>query len=404
MSWTPWASQIKTAAEAFAILKEHGLVYIAGEERTGKLLASVVCAEMCPTVQEVLVLTTKKALKGWHEALDNYESIKNITVTNYHQAKNVKIKPDLVILDECHNYLSGVPKPSGIWKDVKKLTGGLPIIYTSATPHAQGYWMLYHQFALSDWSPWKRQKTYYAWHSVYGVPDLVWVQQREVEQYKKCRDDIVKAQVHHLFVTCTRKELGFKHEPVDVVHEISLSEATRNCYNEIAKHKVYEFNDGNVLIADTLSRLRVSLHQIEGGTIKIKLTEKKSVTIDLANTEKIDFIKEKWGDTEKMCIMYHFQGEKTKLEKHFKRAFILQATSNAEGVDLSYIDHLIIYSQDYSAAKHSQRRARQANKNRDEPINVHFLIVPGAVSSQVYETVSLNKTNYVDSRYEEIYL
>ena len=169
------------------------------------------------------MLTTKKALAGWHEALDNYESIKNITVTNYHQAKNVKGKFDLVILDECHNYLPGVPKPSGMWHSVKKLTVGLPIIYTSATPHAQGYWMLFHQFALSDWSPWKRYKNYYGWHDTYGIPDLVWVQSREVEQYKKCKDDINKAQVEQYFVTCTHKELGFEHEPIEKVHELELS-------------------------------------------------------------------------------------------------------------------------------------------------------------------------------------
>jgi len=66
-------------------------------------------------------------------------------------------------------------------------------------------------------------------------------------------------------------------------------------------------------------------------------------------------------------------------------------------VDLSAYRHLIIYSQDFSTARHSQRRARQANKKRDTAIKVHFYLVKGAISEQVYKTVSINKTNFVDS-------
>jgi len=95
--------------------------------------------------------------------------------------------------------------------------------------------------------------------------------------------------------------------------------------------------------------------------------------------------------------MYNFQAELEKLEKYFKRARILQATSFAEGVDLSKYDNLVIYSQDYSTARHTQRRARQANKQRDKPIRVHYLLCKKAISDQCYKTVSLNKKNFVDS-------
>ena len=65
---------------------------------------------------------------------------------------------------------------------------------------------------------------------------------------------------------------------------------------------------------------------------------------------------------------------------------------------------MIIYSQDFSTARHTPRRARQANKNRKDEILVHYLLVKKAISEQVYDTVSVNKTNFVDSTYirEEI--
>jgi len=97
--------------------------------------------------------------------------------------------------------------------------------------------------------------------------------------------------------------------------------------------------------------------------------------------------------------MYNYIAEGIKLRHWFKNATILQATSYAEGVDLHHIEHLIIYSQDFSTARHTQRRARQAAKDREWPITVHFLLVKGGISEQVYKTVSINKRNYVDSMF-----
>jgi ERCC4-related helicase len=85
------------------------------------------------------------------------------------------------------------------------------------------------------------------------------------------------------------------------------------------------------------------------------------------------------------------------LKEHFKNARILQGTSYAEGVDLSMYETLIIYSMDYSTAKYSQRKARQANMARVDDINVIYLLMKGAISDQVYTTVCENNKNYVDS-------
>jgi ERCC4-related helicase len=117
----------------------------------------------------------------------------------------------------------------------------------------------------------------------------------------------------------------------------------------------------------------------------------------LRNSEKIQYIINNWGDTEDLVIMYNYIAEQDKLQQHFKKALILQATSYAEGVDLHKYKHLVVYSQDFSTARHTQRRARQANKQREEPITVHFLLVKKAISEQVYKTVSVNKKNFVDS-------
>ena len=154
-----------------------------------------------------------------------------------------------------------------------------------------------------------------------------------------------------------------------------------------------------MVVCDNVSRLRTVLHQLEGGTVK-----NGDVGYVLANREKADYILKQFGDSKDLVIMYNYKAELTKLEAIFKRALLLQATSYAEGVDLSMYKHLVIYSQDFSTARHTQRRARQANMDRREAITVHFLLVKKALSEQVYKTVSVNKRNYVDSLFEKVKL
>ena len=387
----PYQHQLDLSEKAFNILAKYMLVYLAMEERTGKTLTSILVCERAK-VQNILVITKKKALGGWHETLAAFTHTKHYTVVNYHQAKKENPKAfDLIILDESHSYISAFPKRSMMWKSIKLLTKGKPLIYLSATPYAQGAQLLFNQLALSDWSPFSKWNSPYAWFRVYGIPDSIYLSGRAVETYKKVKTDEVLGSCKHLFVTATRKSLNFEHEPTDELHYIDLDTATKDAYNILMKHRVIELN-GAELLCDTPMKLRTSLHMLEGGVAKVGATY-----MILGNTEKIDYMLSKWGDSADIAIMYNYIAERTKLEQYFKHAKLLQATSFAEGIDLSGLAELVIYSQDFSTARHSQRRARQANKKRSVPITVHFLLVEKAISEQVYKTVSLNKTNFVDS-------
>lgn len=387
----PYDYQVELATQALQVIRENGLVYLAMEERTGKTLTFLHMAEMSDA-KRVLIVTKKKAEAGIAETLSKWEHETYFRLTTYHQLHKVESTDfDLVILDESHNYISSYPKPGAIWKVVKRYCGGKPIVYSSATPHAQSYSQLYHQFALCSYSPWVKSRHFYDWFSMYGKPYTIEINGINVPQYDKTNRQMVEATSKHLFIAKTRQELGFAHEPEDVLHYIEPCEGLKLTYNALLKDRIVNLSVGK-LVCDSASKLRTSLHQLEGGTIKID----KSYNV-LPNTEKVDYIKQTWGDSETLVIMYNFIAEKTKLEHHFKKATILQATSFAEGVDLHKFDNLVIYSQDYSTARHTQRRARQANIRRDKPINVHFLLMVKGISSQVYKCVSVNKKNYVDS-------
>lgn len=395
---TPYPHQESMSDEALGILRKHAIVYLASEERTGKTLTAILVAEKSEA-KNILVITKKKALDGWHETLAAFSHAKIYFVTNYHQAHKVdSSKYDLIVLDESHNYISAFPKPGLMWKQLLPVCKDKPIVYLSATPYAQGPQMLFHQLALSSWSPWAAHKNFYQWFRLYGKPYELKINGVPIRQYDKCDADLILGTCEHLFITKTREELGFEHEPEDVLHYVELSKETRLVYNELMEHGIAWIGKRE-LVCDTSPKLRVSLHMLEGGVAKIN-----EEYLVLNNEEKIDFIKAKFGDVNSLVIMYNYKAERIKLESHFAHAELLQATSYAEGVDLSKYEHLVIYSQDFSTARHTQRRARQANKNRDTPIKVHYILVKRGLSDNVYKTVSVNKKNFVDSVFERTFL
>ena len=262
--------------------------------------------------------------------------------------------------------------------------------------------MLFHQFMLSSWSPWRKYRKFYSWFRHYGIPEHSWFNGRQVPIYTHTHEDLIVPEIQHLFISRTRKELGYEHEPVDKLHYIELDQSTKDIYNELMKDKMYEWHSHQkecTLICDSPMKLRTSLHMLEGGVAKIE-----DEYFILRNNEKIDYIMSTWGDTEDLVIYYHYIAEGRKLRHYFKKASILQGISYAEGIDLAHMETIVVYSQDFSTAKHTQRRARQAAKHRDKPITVHFLLVKKAISAQVYHTVSVNKQNFVDSVFERITL
>lgn len=409
---------------AIPILREHMIVYLAAEERVGKTLPALeICSQL--NVYNILVITKKKALEGWYETIEKSEFKKKIIVTNYHNADKLNPDYDIIILDEAHNYISGYPKPSGFWNKIQFLTHRVPIIYISATPYAQTPALLFHQFALSSWSPWRNYNDFYHWYLIYGTMEKKKINDKYMLDYASVKDEKVLADCSHLFVIKTRKEAGFEYEPEDSLHYIELSKDTKVIYNTLVKDKV--IHEPVDFVADTITLHRTGLHQLEGGTLKtisvlakpdrvlnatLVKTRKESIkdtkgniiaykyhhyyTLDKMD-DKIMFILNTWGDSFDCVIMYNYIAEGVKLRRYFSRALILQATSYAEGIDLKDYEHLIIYSQDFSTARHTQRRARQANFERTTAITVHYLLVKRGISEEVYQTVSINKTNYVDS-------
>jgi len=399
--------QCSQAQIGFDILKKHGLCYNTSQERVGKSLTTLLIFEMSSRTK-LLIVTKKAAIPDWKKLVIDYPiEGKEIEVINYESIHKAVITPDMMVLDEAHNGLSKYPKPSKTFLKVADKAWGLPLIYLSATPFAESYSQIYHQLRLSPWSPFAEYKSFYKWFDVFGVPKLQYLGSRQIKVYTETREDLIKPLLQPIMFGLTRLEVGFKHEAEDKVHYIKLDESTEKSMEAFSKNLVMEI-EGEEVLAESVGSLLVKLHQMVGGTLKIDIgmkspTQKDYKTVRLGNTEKIDYIKKTWGDTDDVVIMYHYKEEEHLLKEHFKRAVILQADRYAEGISLKQYKHLLIYSMSWRTSKYIQRRSRQADKDREEPIIVHFILTEDKVDWMIYDAVVNKKENFNGRMFKENY-
>ena len=390
----------KTLAEqAKKILEEKKIVYFKSQERTGKTLASLwLINSLCNGFKpDFLIVVKRKNYNEWNRILEQYKSSLKFSykLTTYRLVHKENKHYAGILFDEAHNYLSAFPKVTKTWKEVRKISKFAHyLIYLSATPYGDSHSRLYHQFRLSEFTPWK-YKSFYEFFIDYGSPCYQYGAGGSTRvDYSKLNKARIQDVLDTYFVGYTRKELGFLHEPKDVKVYVELGEyMTKKC-EEFKTKRMTIFKD-YPYVALTHVKMIHGLYQMEGGTLKIVDGE----SVELGNTEKIDWIKENLGDTKDVVIMHNYVAEAQLLKKHFKNARILQGTSHAEGMDLSMYEHLVIYSQDWSAVKYNQRRCRQANLNRETPIRVYFLLVRGLPSDSVYQSVAEKKKMFIDSMF-----
>ncbi len=399
----PRPHQVEGAKWALEIIRKYGLAYLTWQERTGKTLTALTCVENS-LAKTCLIVTKKKAIEGWVDTLNSWKHTTNFVVINYesiHKRVNGKfiVKPeylgfDFIILDEAHHAISGIGRPSSTWKSMRKITEGKAILYLSATPYAEHIGLIYHQLKLSKWTP-LNDKNFYDFFRKYGVPSLTRTPYGLQETYKKYETDRVLARILHLFNFKTRAEVGIEHEPTINVVKVPMHPLTRDAMAQWTDNRLLNVG-GHELLGDSDPKLRAVHYQLEGGTLKID----DQTSVFLSPHEKVDYIKANY-ETKEIAIMAHFVKERELLAKELPDALVLSSDGHAEGVDLSHKAKLVVYSMSFKTSKHTQRTARQANHNRQTPIEVDILVMDKpAVGMAVYESVAIKKENFIKDSYE----
>jgi len=378
--------QIRAAKEIRSRLYAYRLALLVGQPRSGKTLSFL---DVCKDYKNPLVLTTKAAVP---DIIRQAEGIRvPVTVTNHHQLPKLESRAyDLVVIDECHRNFSSYPKPSGLWKEARRVIGNADLILSSGTPTAEGYPKLFHPIQLSAYSPWRMYRSFYAWHKDYGRPYTIKINGLPIKQYDKINTEYFWGDVARYVVTITREEAGHRFDAHDILINIKMSKKQEKFYKKLDRDQVIGKYD---IVADTPTKLITKLHQIAGGFI---LDDWGEVSYAFDPNPKIEWLK-KNIDPDNTIILANYKAEQDALSRLFPN--VGSVTRNAEGVDYSHFDKMVIYSMNFSAAGYEQVRARQLNIKRSKPVEIVFLL--SGIDNYVYKAVSA-KQNFTSKWYERI--
>ncbi len=385
--------QTEGASWALATVRKYGLAYLSWQERTGKTLTSLAAVEESKA-KTCLIVTKKKAIPGWEETLSQWEHKTEFFVINYESIHKITREYDFIILDEAHHAISSIGRPSKTWRAVRMHTKNKPIIYLSATPYAEHIGLIYHQLKLSDWTP-LGYKNFYDFYRKFGIPKMIRTPYGLQDAKTVYETEEVLKKIEHLFNFKTRADVGIEVEPIVQVVKVKPTDRTKQLMTEWRERGVIYIATHEIL-ADSDAKKRTVHYQLEGGTLKID----DKTSIRTGCMEKIRYIKDTYVSGT-YAIMAHFIAERELLESVFPTTTIYSSDGDAEGVDLSSVDKLIVYSMSFKTSKHTQRVARQANHNRRLPIIVDILCMdkPG-IGFQVYKTVAVKKENFVKASYD----
>lgn len=380
------------ATQASSKLVDFGVCYLSMECRTGKTITALSASDKF-NAKSVLFITKLKAMPS---VQSDYETLKpsfRLDVINYESSHKAKGKYDLIIIDEAHS-LGAYPKPSKRTQAIKELCKGLPVLYLSATPSPESYSQLYHQFWVTDYSPWKSYSTFYKWAKAY-----VDIQQKKVNgylinNYSHAIKTRIDRDVKDIFISYSQEQAGFEVNINEHILTVPMNARTGMLIEELRNNLVAEIN-GEAILGDSPAKLLTKLHQLSSGTV---ITENG---LHLAfDVSKAEFVRREFTE-KKIAIFYVYQSEAELLQAVFtnwtdspeefqastNKVFISQVRRAREGVRLDTADALIFFNLEFSYLSYEQGRNRLVSKERTAPAEVYFICSDCGIESKIIEAV-----------------
>ena len=388
--------QINIANRAVDILKVNKIVYISMEVRTGKTLTALETAKLYGA-KRVLFLTKKKAVNSILSDYNNFGYEFDLIVTNdesMHKLENTNY--DLVIHDEHHRF-GAFPKPGLATKTYKQMFADKPMIFLSGTMTPESFTQVYHQFWVSNYSPFRHYVNFYRW-----ADDYVFKFQRKingfmVNDYSKGDELKIMSAIFPYVITFTQQQAGFSTEIEEEILYVDMSDKTKKIIKTLEKDLVVEGKE-EVILADTPVKLMQKLHQLWSGTVKFE--SGNSMVID---TTKAEFIKNRWHD-KKIGVFYKFKEELSALQQVLgdslttdldefnstDKNIALQIISGREGISLRNAEYLVFYNIDFSATSYFQARDRLSSLKRLSN-KIYWVFSKEGIEDKIYKTIKSKK-------------
>jgi hypothetical protein len=291
------------------------------------------------------------------------------------------------------------------------MVGSKPVIFLSGTPTPESWSQLYHQFWISEQSPWAHYKNFYSW-----AKDYVEIKQRRfghglVNDYSKADVERIQEKTRQLFLSYSQEEAGFESPVEEEVLHVNMKDTTYAFAEALRQRRVITNAEGQSVIADTEVKLMQKMHQIYSGTVITDNPERNSSAFD---NSKVEFIKQRFKN-KKIAIFYKFVAEAVMLKAAFNwtedpqefnastdKVFISQVQSGREGINLSTADALIMLNIDFSAVSYWQARARLQTKDRTAPAKVYWVFAQGGIEDKIYKVVQ-GKKDYTLQHFKKEY-
>jgi len=389
--------QIRLSKEAAEILQRKKIVYLAMEVRTGKTITALQTAENYGA-KNILFLTKLKAFSSVQSDYDNVGFSFKLTIANDESLHKISCNFDLVIHDEHHRF-GAFPKPNATAKLFKKMYGNLPMIFLSGTPTAESYSQWYHQFWVSDYSPFE-QPTFYKWANDYVNIKVKHLGYAKVNDYTDARKKDFWHLIRYYILTFTQVEAGFSTQVNENVLYCEMDAITYKIIKRLKKDLVVQNKEGQLILADTSVKLQQKLHQLYSGTCKFE--DGTSKVIDFSKAMFID----NHFKGQKIAIFYKFVEEFNALKNIFgnrltnnleefnttDKNIALQIVSGREGITLAKAKYLVYYNIDFSAVSYWQSRDRLTTMDR-KVNDVYWIFSKDGIESKIYASV-IKKKDY----------
>jgi hypothetical protein len=397
MQLRPYQKEI--VKKGYQILRDFKILYLALEMRLGKTFISLSIAELL-NVKRVLFVTKKKAISSVEKDYSETGYKFFLNIVNYEQLHKITGNYDLIICDEAHNGIAAYPKPSVRANKLKAIVKDKPLILLSATPGTETYAQLYHQFWISENTPFMFHKNFYKWAKDYIDVKEKMINGYMIRDYKKAKVEKIKAACDHLFISRTQKEAEFKSEISEEIIEVDIDNRIYSLAEKLLKEKYHQFTDGKEVVCDTAAKLLNKLQQVYSGTV---ITE--DGTRKILDRSKALFIRENYG-LYKIGIFYLFQSEGQLLKQIFYNRwtedpeefnksenliFLGQIQSSSQGVNLSTADYLIYYNIHHSGTLYLQSRSRAQFKEREKDSQIIWIVSKNGIEKKIYDIVRKKK-------------
>lgn len=400
--------QVELALKGSLILQTLKIVYLAMEVRTGKTATALSIAQMTKA-KRVLFITKIKAMDSVRQDYMDFgfNIFFELVLINNESLHKVEGSFDLIISDE-HHRNGAYPKPNAGTKIIKEKYSHLPMIFLSGTPTPESYSQWYHQFWVSDYSPFTH-KNFYKWAADFVNVKLRYLGYAQVRDYSHCSYEKLKPILDFYVLKFTQSEAGFETAVNENILYVEMKPITYKIIEVLNKDFIVKNTEGKTIMADTGVKLMQKTHQIFSGTVKFE-----DGTSKVIDDSKAIFLKEHFKSN-KIAIFYKFVEEYNCLKsvlgdllttdinefRNSKKWIAYQIVSGSEGTSFKEADYLVYYNIDFSSRLYWQSRDRLTTMER-KTNDVYFLFSNRGIEENIYKRV-LDKKDYTLSIYRKDY-